>query len=463
MSPSHRATDVLVIGAGFAGLAAACELASIGYRVDLIEGRGAAGGRAASVPSPGGVEEEIDNGPHVLLACNERALGFLRRIGAAGGVRFDRRLRLVTLGPGGKRWVLDCPPWLPAPLHLAAGILRLEGISWSDRLRALRLGHDLALGGASRRGEPAGLSVAEWLAREGQPTSLCRLLWDPLCRAVMNLAPASASAALFAETLRRAFLSGRQAARLGVPEPSLGGMYRERALIYLRRHGGRVAFHQPVRRLVTADGRISGAVVRDGQLLEAQAYLSAVPARTLASLLPGSFSERGGFLEGAVALGTSPILSVHLWYDPHPRLEAPLLGLSEGPAEWVFDRRSHLATISSAAEGLVDLPGPRIVEEVAESLSTQVPQLAGRRPRRGLALKERRATPVFGPGSDRHRPGPRSPIANLYLAGDWTNTRLPSTLEGAAESAQQAVDAIMSELVPHRRIPPRSGARARRP
>jgi phytoene dehydrogenase-like protein len=277
----------------------------------------------------------------------------------------------------------------------------------------------------------------------------------------MNLDPERASASLFAETLRRAFLSGRRAARIGIPEPSLGGMYRERALTYLHRHGGRVAFHQPVRRLVAEEGRIAGAVVRDGHRLEAQAYLSAVPARTLASLLPGSFSGKGGFLEGPVGLGSSPIVSVHLWYEPHPSLEAPFLGLSEGPAEWVFDRRTHLATISSAAEGLADRPAPKIVEAVADSLSAQVPELAGRRPRRGLAVKERRATPALGPGSGACRPGPRSPIPNLYLAGDWTDTDLPSTLEGAAESAQRAVDAIMSELVPRLRVPARSDTRAR--
>jgi squalene-associated FAD-dependent desaturase len=448
---------VLVLGAGFAGLAAACELASIGYRVDLIEGRGAVGGRAASVPSPAGGVEEIDNGPHVLLACNERALGFLRRVGAAGGVRFEKGLRLVTRGSGGRRWVLDCPSWLPAPLHLAAGLLRLRGLPWSERLRALRLGHDLALGKASDPGEPAGLSVARWLDRLDQPAGVRRLLWEPLCLAVMNLDAERASAPLFAETLRRAFLSGSRAARLGIPEPSLGGMYRERALTYLRRHGGRVALHQPVRELSVEEGRITGAVVRDGRRLEAQVYLSAVPARTLAALLPPGCSGPGGFLEGAAGLAHAPIVSVHLWYDPHPTLEAPLLGLLDGPAEWVFDRRTHLSTISSGAEGLVDRPGPEIVEAVAESLSAQVPALDGRRPLRGLAVKERRATPVFGPDSGTCRPGPATPVPNLYLAGDWTDTGLPSTLEGAAESAQRAVDAIMSEVVPLRRTPPPPG------
>lgn len=462
MSPVSRKTDVLVLGAGFAGLAAACELASIGYRVDLIEGRGAVGGRAASVPSPDRAGEEIDNGPHVLLACNDRALAFLKRIGAGRGVRFQEGLRLVTVGSGGRRWILDCPSWMPAPLHLAFGLARYRGLSWSDRMRALRLGHDLVLGRAARPGEPGGLSVAAWLESLGQPPTLRRLLWEPLCRAVMNLDAERASAPLFAETLRRAFLSGGRAGRIGIPEPSLGGMYRERALDYLRRHGGRLALHRPVRELTVERGRITGALVRDGRRLEAQVYLSALPARTLASLLPERFSVAGGFLEGAVRLGTAPIVSVHLWYEPHPALGEPFLGLLEGPAEWVFDRRTHLSTISSAAEGLVDRPGPEIVERVADSLSAQVPELAGRRPCRGVAVKERRATPILGPDCEAARPGPSSPLPNLYLAGDWTDTGLPSTLEGAAESAQRAVDAIMSEVIPHRRTPPRGGGKEKR-
>jgi phytoene dehydrogenase-like protein len=270
---------------------------------------------------------------------------------------------------------------------------------------------------------------------------------------VVNAEPEVAPASLFAEVLRRAFFSSQHAARMGTPHSSLDGMYLEPAIGYLRRHGGRIAYRQPVRQLLVEDGRIAGLILPDGTRLEARAYLAAVPARNLAALLPAVHRGPGGFLAVPAGQPLAPMVSVLLWYDPHPRLPRAFLGLEEGPAEWVFDRGTHLATVTSAAHDLVARPREWIVHEVAASLARQVPALAGRTPVRGVALKERRATPRFTPETEDGRPGPRSPLPNLYLAGDWTDTGLPPTLEGAAESAQRAVDAIMSEVHPARRLP----------
>jgi uncharacterized protein with NAD-binding domain and iron-sulfur cluster len=132
-----------------------------------------------------------------------------------------------------------------------------------------------------------------------------------------------------------------------------------------------------------------------------------------------------------------------------------MVGLAEGPAEWVFDRGTHLSAVTSAAERLASQPADRIIQMVASSLARQLPGLAGREPQRSIVIKEKRATPILDPEGASTRPGPRSPLRNLYLTGDWTDTGLPPTLEGAAESAQRAVDAIVPEVIPHERVPPR--------
>lgn len=445
---------VVVVGSGFAGLAAAIALQERRHEVLLLERRGVLGGRATSFPDALS-GEHIDNGTHLMVGAYAETLDLVRRAGAGDCLLEQRDLRLDYLDQHGYT-SLDCPA-LPAPLHLLFGLMSLR-VPWSVRLQALRLGLAVRFGRA-----PAGQTLAEYLARCGQGPQARKLLWDGLATAILNETPELAAASLFHRVYREAFLTSRRASRLVFLRCGWGQLC-ERLGRYFESRGGRLRRRARVEGLELSGDRAIGVRWRQGaesragiqagqraepHRAEAEAVVAAVPWHALPELLPADWRGRAPF-EGLARLGTSPIVSVELWLD-RPVVDRAMVGLRASEMEWVFDKGrlfgrdgspQHLSFIVSAARRSAPRRNAELAAVAEESLRRFFPAMAEARVLRSHVLREPSATFACTPQNESLRPPVRSPIAGLWLAGDWTDTGLPATIEGAVRSGRQAAQAL---------------------
>jgi squalene-associated FAD-dependent desaturase len=328
--------------------------------------------------------------------------------------------------PGGKVATFG-GAWLTA-------LLRAPGLSGMDRLRLMRV----AL--AARKPDAAldALTVRDWLRSLGQSDEAVRRLWEPLSTAVLNERPERASALGLAQVLRSGFPG------LGIAAVGLSDLYADPALHYLRARGAEVRLKTPVVRLLEAGERCSGVVLSGGERVPAGAVVAALPPADLLQVLPPALAETP-FFARAARLGDSAIVSAYLWFGADVPLGVPFTALLGGFWHWIFDRGrsdSHhvLAFVRSAANDLLAESKETMVRAALADLDRFFPRAARPAPRHALVIKERGATVSLFPGSARLRPEVRTPLERLYLAGDWTATGLPATIEGAVASGHAAAD-----------------------
>jgi squalene-associated FAD-dependent desaturase len=439
--------DVVVIGAGFAGLSAAVRLAERGARVLVVEERRRLGGRATAFPDPQS-GEFVDNGQHVLFGCYHETFAFLRAVGAEDAVALDTRLDLEIIDRAGERSRLRSVP-LPAPFHLVGALLRWDALGVRDRLAALRLGLVLRrlhrrLGAARADGDrTAHMTVDEWLAAHGQTPRLHEVLWEPLAVAALNQSPAVASAAPFVEVLTRMFGGGSRDAAIGLPRRPLDELYAEPARRALERDGHAIRCGLPARLAVEHD-RAIGVDVRE-ERISAGAVISSVPWFAFPAVA-GHVPALVPIVNAAARMDSSPIVTVNLWLD-RPLATAPFVGLPGRRFHWMFDKAqlfgeqaSHVSLVSSGAGELVGLGNDALVEIARTELAAAFP--APWSVVRATAVREKRATFSLAPGQPR-RPPAETPVRNFLLAGDWTDTGLPATIESAVLSGHRAAAAVV--------------------
>ncbi|HXW08944.1 MAG TPA: hydroxysqualene dehydroxylase HpnE [Vicinamibacterales bacterium] len=438
--------DVVVIGAGFAGLSAASALAGRGARVLVLEGRPRLGGRAtAFVDRQTG--ELVDNGQHVMFGCYRETLAFLRRIGAADRVHRQPSLVVPWIDEHGRRVELRCPR-LPSPLHLLAGVLGWNALPWGDRLSVLRLARPLRL--ARRELErdghvsvgPGTPTVAAWLTRYGQGPRLREWLWEPLAVAALNQSPETAGAEPFVRVLAGMFGSDPSDAALVMPAVPLHQMYAEPARTWIEARGG-VVRTGALARVVTDADRVCGVRVRDA-VVPVRRVVAAVPWHALRTLFDGSPPPAlAGTIAGADAMQSMPIVTVNLWYDRQV-MDDLFVGLPGRAMQWVFDKRaafgggaSHLSLVASAADALVGGTAEDLVRLAAGEVAAALPGARAARLVQGTVIREKRATFSLAPGQP-PRPGVQTALEGLVLAGDWIDTGLPGTIESAVVSGHRA-------------------------
>ncbi len=439
--------DVVVVGAGVAGLAAATMLAEAGRRVLVLEARGQLGGRATAFADRV-TGELVDNGQHVLFGCYHETFAMLRRIGAEANVRVQPTLEVPYLDPQGRRSVLRCPAW-PSPLHLLGGVLGWNALRWSERLQVLRVAPPL-LGArkAVARGDidRSTGTVADWLDRHGQTGRLREWLWEPLAVAALNQSPGEAAAAPFVTVLGHMFGSDPRDASIALPLRPLHEMYALPAQRYVEARGGEVRLNALARVRLEGSGTI--AVDVRGERVEAPAVIAAVPWFGLASLFQGEFGPLADVVTAASAMDSKPIVTVNLWYD-RAVMDDTFVGLPGGQMHWVFDKRqafgeraSHLSLVASGADDLVALGQDALVSLAAREVAAAIPGARNAALLRGTVIREKRATFSLAPGQP-SRPGVRTPVAGLFLAGDWIDTGLPGTIESAALAGHAAAHAVL--------------------
>jgi squalene-associated FAD-dependent desaturase len=450
---------VVVVGGGLAGLAAALECADRGARVTLLERRNRLGGLTWSFRHAG---RWIDNGQHVFLRCCDQYLSFLDRIGAASDVVLPERLDIPVVArptsPGRPaRWGRLRRSGLPAPLHLAGSLLRYPHLTPRERLglgRAVWSLRALELGSPALDQE----SFGAWLTRHGQSEGAIAGLWDLITVPTVNLLAADASLAMAAKVFQTGLLTDSGAADIGWSRVPLGALHGERAAAALAAAGVEVRLGVEVGQIERGVAAGSGwdfAVRTADGTLAADCVVAAVPHDVAGGLLPaGSVAHQDRLGE----LGTSAIIDVHLVFD-RPVTRWPLLAGLHSPVQWVFDRTAssglseqrdgsqYVAVSVSAADELIARRPDELVPWVTAELACLLPEAAQARVLDALVTKERKATFRARPGTAALRPGPRTAWPGLAVAGAWTDTGWPATMEGAVRSGRAAATACLA--APH--------------
>jgi squalene-associated FAD-dependent desaturase len=438
----------VVLGGGFAGLAAGVALAGRGVAVTVCEARQRLGGRAHSFrdAATGAV---VDNGQHAMMGCYADTIEFLRRIGAAGKLVRQRSMRVDFAHPALGRGAIACPGW-PSPLHVLAGLLGYRLLSRRERLRAVLGGARLV---AMRRGRDPRLTaetVEQVLVSLGQSAHARRCFWDPIVLATLNELPARAAAAPLACVLARAFFGARDDSQFVLPRVGLSELYTDDARRFIEARGGHVATGVPAAALAVRDDRCVGVTLRDGRRLDADGCISTLPPRALGGLIPAALCPRG--LE---RLESSPIVSTHLWLD-RPVLPADFVGLLGTTTQWAFSRTrlagegagegEMVSAVISAGREVVGWDGDAVAERVVADLRAALPAARAATVRRTVVVKEKHATTAPTPEAERLRPAAETRLAGFWLAGDWTATGLPPTIESAVVSGHRAADLLAAQL-----------------
>ena len=465
MSTQSLATPrrVVVIGGGLAGITAAIALAEAGAAVTLLEARPRLGGATTSFNRGALV---VDTGQHVFLRCCTAYRGLLTRLGMTGSVRIQDRFDVTVLSPDGAARLRRNA--LPGPLHMGAALARYPRLSLAERARVTRA----AL--AMRMLNPADPALdqqrlGDWLAAHGQDERTRRVLWDLFTVSSLNIPGDDASLALAATVVKTALLGKKDAADIGVPLAPLGELHGTAGLALLRRLGAEVRlgvkaaavevtgpaetggprYQIRLARGEDTRGEDSGAGDPDGSVgpgtIAADGVVIATPAYTAAKLVPAA----AGVPSGTWAdLGTSPIINVHVIYDRRVT-GLPFAAAVDSPVQWLFDRTEisgfgassrgqYLAVSLSAAEPYVDVPAAQLREMFVPALAGLLPGARDARVSEFFVTRERRATFRQGPGCGRLRPHAATALPGLALAGAWTDTGWPDTMEGAVRSGLNA-------------------------
>jgi squalene-associated FAD-dependent desaturase len=431
--------EVIVIGGGLAGLAAAAALGGAGHSVLLLEARPFLGGRATSYElGPADASETIDNCQHILLRCCVNLMDFYQRLGVAGDIAFHREF--LFMEPGGRRSVLKSG-LLPAPFHFAESFLRLTFLNASEK-RAVAQGI-LAIRREHSRGDLDRITMQQWLEEKGQPPRAIERFWRQVLVSAIN-EELDRMAALHAfQVFRLGFLARSDSYEMGVPAVPLGRLYRSEA--WQKVGNVEIRLRSPAERIVIEGGEVR-YVSAGGESFRAKHYISALPFERIAEVAPELNLDLTGFEH-------SPITGIHLWFD-RPVTDLPHATLLDRTIQWMFNKSEgrYVQLVVSASRGLLDMPRGDVIALAVRELADFFPAVREARLEKAHVVKEVRATFSAKPGLETRRPASRTSVPNLFLAGDWTRSGWPATMEGAVRSGYLAAEAVTAAAGPPRRF-----------
>ncbi len=485
--------SVLIIGGGLAGLAAATALAPRGFRVRLIESRSRLGGRASSFHDSA-TGQLVDTCQHVSMGCCTNLAHFSRTIGVAHFLKPQPTLYFMTPDRRVSRFHADP---LPAPLHLFRSFAFAHYLTLREKL-SVAWGL-LKLKSASVEDDPP---FQDWLTKHGQTQRIVDRFWGLVLISALNETPDRIGLRYARKVFVDGFLKHRRGFEVEVPIVPLGRLYGEELSRWLSEHQVEVRLQHGGKRLNVSSERISELETRHGESLTADYFISALPFDRLLDLLgespsplprhsggkgpevnslhsqtipsdsapphpnplppeyrgergqdklPTSIVDRYAYFSNLRNLETSPITGVHCWFD-RPGTELPHIVLMDCIGQWLFNRGEtspgewYLQVVVSAARQFRGLGHDEVERQIVAELRRLLPALADAKLLRARVVTEHAATFSAVPGVDRWRPTQTSPIANLFVAGDWTNTGWPATMEGAVRSGYLAAEALLRQL-----------------
>jgi squalene-associated FAD-dependent desaturase len=415
--------EVIVIGGGLSGLAAAAALGGSGHRVRILESRPFLGGRATSYEAG---SETIDNCQHILLRCCVNLMDFYQRLGVAGDIRYYPEY--VFIEPGGRRSVMRAGA-LPAPLHFTGSFFGLKFLNFSEKLAVAR-----GLQAIRREGSRTDLdriSMQQWLEEHAQPPRAIERFWRQIMVSAISEELNRTAAAHGFQVFRLAFLAQSNAYEMGVPSVPLGQLYRPEAW----RKVGNVETHlrTQVERMTIEDGAVR-SITAGGEELTADYYISALPFERVAAL--GINLDLEGFTH-------APITGIHLWFD-RPVIDLPQATLLDRTIQWIFNKSDgrYVQLVVSASHSMIEMPRAEVIALAIRELGDFFPVVKEARLEKAHVVKEVRAVLSPQPGLEARRPPAKTPVRNLFLAGDWTRTGWPAIMEGAVRSGYLAAEAV---------------------
>jgi len=431
---------IAIIGGGLAGLAAAVKAVEQGFAVELFEARRRLGGRAGSFCDPQS-GEWVDHCQHVAMGCCTSLAEFCRRTGL--GDAFERCRTLTFIAPDGRSYVVSGSSWLPPPLHLLPGLMRLGYLSVAERWGIIRAMGRLLRGPCPLLEQT--LTVEAWLRSQGQTDRAIEQFWGVVLTSALGDTLDRASLAAARQVFVDGFLSSRQGYELEIPRVSLTEIYDRRLSTWLASH--HVAVHLGTR-IKTLEGdatRATAVALSDGSRRAFDHFILAVPWHQVRALVPEAMRAALPMLQGLDAIEASPITAVHLWFDRpiHALPHAVLVGRL---SQWIFRRNGPghgYQVVISGSHALRGRDRQEVVDEVLAELSAIWPAARQSQLLRWRMVTEPKAVFSVRPGLDRLRPPQQTPIPNLFLAGDWTSTGWPATMEGAVRSGNLAVEALV--------------------
>ena len=424
---------VIVIGGGLAGLSCAAALGKAGYEVDLFESRGFLGGRASSYPLPGSDEttEIIDNCQHVLLRCCVNLMDFYRRVGAADRIKFFKEFYFIE--PGGRTSVLRAGR-LPAPFHFTGSFWKLRTLSLRDKV-AIGRGLLAIRSEYARRDDLDRISMLDWLREKRQPEAAIGRFWNQVLVSAVNEDLDRMAARHGLQVFWLGFLARSNSYEMGVPAVPLSDLYSQD--VWKRIGNVRLHLRAAVDRVLANSASVR-AISAAGQEHQADYYVSALPFERLDAVVPDLGLNLGPFEH-------SPITGIHLWFD-RSLTQLPHATLLDRTIQWMFNKSGgrYLQLVVSASRNLIDMSRADIIALAIRELAEFFPKAAEAQLEKAHVVKEVRATFSSRPGLDGARPPSATKFPNLFLAGDWTRSGWPATMEGAVRSGYLAAEAVTS-------------------
>ena len=441
-----------MIGGGLAGLSAGVALAEAGWRIRLFEQRPFLGGRATSYVLPDG--EHVDNCQHVTLGCCTNLEDFYRRVGSAGKIKFFDRL--LFLDPQGRTGEMQAGI-LPAPFHMTGSFATFAPLTPADKRSIARAMLDILRrkGHTADLDEPGGISMFEWLKRRKQTPGAIERFWRVVLVSALDEELDRTDARFGVDVFWKAFLSNRSGYRMGVPAVPLAELY-DGCKAEIEKRGGEVNLRTPVRAVRLENGSVSGVEFDGGRVETADAYVFALPHQAMAELA----GEEMRRIEPAFAqlekIGVAPITGVHFWFDREVMRE-PFVTLLDTTTQWIFNKTAlygsgngagegkgqYLQLVISASYDLLQKPRQEIIDLCLKEVQQALPAAREAKLLKATVIKEAAATFSPQPGVDRLRPKQETRIGRMFLAGDWTDTGWPATMEGAVRSGYLAAEAVL--------------------
>ncbi|MHB1050080.1 MAG: hydroxysqualene dehydroxylase HpnE [Bacteroidota bacterium] len=444
------APDAVIIGGGMAGLSAAVDLVRRGHTVVLVEQKQHLGGRTYSFVHPE-TGDDIDNGQHLMMGCYHSTLRYLQTIGMMDAVEIQKHLTILFRRKGKPSGLLKSGR-LPAPFHILSGLLHLTILPLSHRLRLLRVGVELLVRNPDTDRHLQSITVDRWLDEMKQPPENKEYLWNIIAIGALNDSPAVISAAMFVKVLKSAFFGARQNSSMVIPKRGLSSVLIDAAESYIRSQGSRIVLNSAVKNIDIEDSTVQSVIMESGEVFIPSTVISAVPYFDFPRLFPGAASS---VIKNIDAFVSSPIITIHLWFDAH-FVEEKFAALIGSRIHWVFNKTEiygkkgeglmYLSLVVSGAHDLIGKSKEDLVAIAHDELKQFYPAASLAAIVHSLVIKEKRAT--FSPSVEieSQRPAARTAVNNLFIAGDWTDTKLPATIEGAVQSGYESAALAAIEI-----------------